>query len=91
MSTIDIRHAHSLSEERAREAIAEVARKLQERFDVNARWDGANLHFARSGVDGVIEMLPGAVRVKAELGFLLSAMKGMVESEIQRVLAEKLG
>jgi putative polyhydroxyalkanoate system protein len=31
------------------------------------------------------------VRVKAELGFLLSAMKGMVESEIQRVLAEKLG
>jgi putative polyhydroxyalkanoate system protein len=29
--------------------------------------------------------------VKAELGFLLSAMKGMVESEIRRVLAEKLG
>ncbi|HBN54895.1 polyhydroxyalkanoic acid synthase [Stenotrophomonas sp. MYb238] len=91
MSTIDIRHAHSLTEERAREAIAEVARKLQERFEVNARWEGDTLHFARSGVDGAIEMLPGAVRVKAELGFLLSAMKGMVESEIQRVLAEKLG
>ena len=91
MSSIDIHHAHSLSDESAHAAIAEVARKLQERFDVNARWDGANLHFARSGVDGVIEMLPGAVRVKAELGFLLSAMKGMVESEIRRVLAEKLG
>ncbi len=48
MSTIDIRHAHTLSDESAREAIAEVARKLQERFDVNARWEGTNLHFARS-------------------------------------------
>ena len=33
----------------------------------------------------------GAVRVTAKLGFLLSAMKGMVEGEIQRVLKEKLG
>ena len=91
MSTIDIRHAHPLTDERARDAIAEVARKLQERFEVSTRWEGANLHFTRSGVDGVIELLPGAVRVKAELGFLLSAMKGMVEAEIRRVLSEKLG
>ncbi len=91
MSSIDIRHAHSLSDESAREAIAEVARKLQERFDVSIRWQGQQLHFARSGVEGAIEMLPGAVRVKAELGFLLSAMQGMVESEIRRVLSEKLG
>jgi len=91
MSTIDIRHAHPLTDERARDAIAKVTRKLQERFDVSARWEGDNLHFARPGVDGVIELLPGAVRVKAELGFLLSAMKGTVESEIRRVLSEKLG
>lgn len=91
MSTIDIRHAHSLSDDSARNAIAEVAKKLEERFDVTAHWEGQTLRFARSGVDGAIELLPGAVRVKAELGFLLSAMKGMVESEIQRVLAEKLG
>lgn len=91
MSTIDIRHAHSLSDDNARNAISEVAGKLQERFDVATRWEGQVLHFTRSGVDGAIELLPGAVRVKAELGFLLSAMKGMVESEIQRVLAEKLG
>jgi len=91
MSSIDIHHAHSLSEESAHAAIAEVARKLQERFEVSTRWEGRNLHFARAGVEGAIEMLPGTVRVKAELGFLLSAMKGMVESEIRRVLADKLG
>ncbi|MGB3394627.1 MAG: polyhydroxyalkanoic acid system family protein [Stenotrophomonas sp.] len=91
MSSIDIHHAHSLSDEGAHAAIVEVARKLQERFEVSTRWEGQNLHFTRMGVDGAIELLPGAVRVKAELGFLLSAMKGMVESEIRRVLAEKLG
>jgi putative polyhydroxyalkanoate system protein len=31
------------------------------------------------------------VHVTAELGFLLSALKGTVESEIRRVLVEKLG
>ena len=91
MSTIDIRHAHALPDDKARSAITEVAQKLQERFDVTTRWEGQMLHFNRSGVDGAIELLPGAVRVKADLGFLLSAMKGMVESEIQRVLTEKLG
>ncbi|MGV8958862.1 MAG: polyhydroxyalkanoic acid system family protein [Stenotrophomonas sp.] len=91
MSTIDIRHAHSLPADKARTAIDEVARKLQERFEMTSRWDGEILRFSRSGVDGAIELLPNQVRVTAELGFLLSAMKGMVESEIQRVLADKLG
>lgn len=91
MSSIDIHHAHALPDDSAHAAVAEVASKLQERFEVATRWEGRNLHFSRSGVEGVIELLPGAVRVKAELGFLLSAMKGMVESEIKRVLAEKLG
>ena len=91
MSTIDIRHAHSLPAEQARTAIDEVARKLQERFEITSRWEGETLHFSRSGVDGAIELQPSQVRVTAELGFLLSAMKGMVESEIQRVLSDKLG
>ena len=38
-----------------------------------------------------IELLPKQVHVTAELGFLLSALKGTVESEIRRVLADKLG
>lgn len=91
MSTIDISHAHSLPADQARTAIEEVAKKLEERFDVSSQWDGPILRFSRSGVDGAIELQQSAVRVTAELGFLLSAMKGMVESEIQRVLADKLG
>ncbi|QHB71811.1 polyhydroxyalkanoic acid system family protein [Stenotrophomonas sp. 364] len=91
MSSIDIRHAHSLPIDGARKAIEEVAAKLSERFGLQSNWVGDVLNFSGSGVDGAIELQPGQVHVTAKLGFLLSAMKGMVEGEIQRVLKEKLG
>ncbi|MBA8680700.1 polyhydroxyalkanoic acid system family protein [Stenotrophomonas tumulicola] len=91
MSSIDVQHAHALAAPEARKAIEEVAAKLSERFGLQSNWRGDVLDFSGSGVDGAIELQPGAVRVTAKLGFLLSAMKGMVESEIQRVLKEKLG
>lgn len=91
MSSIDIRHAHSLPIDGARKAIEEVAAKLSERFGLQSNWVGDVLNFNGSGVDGAIELQPGQVHVTAKLGFLLSAMKGVVEGEIQRVLKEKLG
>jgi len=91
MSNIDIVHAHALAAPAARQAIEEVAAKLADRFGLQSTWRGDVLDFSGSGVDGAIELQPSAVRVTAKLGFLLSAMKGMVESEIQRVLKEKLG
>lgn len=91
MSSIDIRHPHSLPAENARQAIEDVAAKLSERFGLQSNWVGDVLNFSGSGVDGEIALQPGLVQVTAKLGFLLSAMKGMVESEIQRVLKEKLG
>ena len=42
------------------------------------------------GLQGQVELLPQQVRVTAELGFLLSALRGQVEAEIRRVLAERL-
>jgi putative polyhydroxyalkanoate system protein len=52
-------------------------------------WAGDTLKFNRSGVDGRIALLPKQLHVTADLGFLLSAMKGPIESEIRRVLDEK--
>lgn len=91
MSNIDIQHSHSLSADAARQAIEEVAAKLSDRFGLQSNWVGDALNFSGSGVDGAIALQQGQVHVTAKLGFLLSAMKGMVESEIQRVLKEKLG
>ncbi len=89
MSGIDIRHSHSLPHAKARKAVEEVAKKLAERFDVECTWEGDDLHFSRSGVDGKIALKPKELHVTAKLGFLVSAFKGPIENEIQRVLDER--
>ena len=89
MSNIDIRHAHSLPPQQARQAVQEVADKLAERFGVACEWTGDTLNFNRSGVDGHIALEPGQLHVTAKLGFLLGTMKGPIEAEIRRVLDER--
>ncbi|HEX2596678.1 MAG TPA: polyhydroxyalkanoic acid system family protein [Luteimonas sp.] len=91
MSTIDIRHPHGLAPAQARQAVEDFAVKLGQRFGLDYRWEGDVLHFKRSGVDGHILLLPGELHVKAKLGLLFAAMKGSIESEMRRVLAERLG
>lgn len=91
MSSIDIRHAHSLPHAQARKAVQEVADKLAERFGIDYDWQGDTLNFARSGVDGKIDLAPQSLRVTASLGFLMSAFKGPIEAEIRRVLDERFG
>ena len=89
MPGIDIRHKHSMPLPKARKAVEDVAKKLAERFDVEYDWDGDNLNFNRSGVDGRIALSPKQLHVTAQLGFLLSMMKDPVEKEIRRVLDER--
>ena len=91
MPSIDIQHQHSKTPAQARKALEDVARKLAERFDMQYEWDGDTLNFMRSGVDGKIKLTPKKLHVTAQLGFLLSALKGPIESEIKRVLGEKFG
>lgn len=76
---------------KARKAVDDIARKLAERFDVEYGWDGDTLSFTRSGVDGRIALAADQLHVTAQLGFLLSALKGPIEAEIRRVLAERFG
>ena len=89
MSKIDIRHAHSLPMPQARKAIEGVAKKLAERFDIQHEWEGDTLNFNRAGVDGKIKLSPKKLHVTAQLGFMLSMLKGPIEAEIKRVLSEK--
>jgi putative polyhydroxyalkanoate system protein len=89
MAGIDIRHSHDLSMEQARQAVQQVADSLVQRFGVECDWHGDTLRFSRPGVDGRIALEPQLLHVTASLGFLLSAMRGPIEAEIRRVLAER--
>ena len=91
MPSIDIRHRHSKSLKEARASVERVAQKIQQKFDVSCAWDGDTLAFERSGVHGQIELAKGEVRVVANLGFLMMALKGPIESEIHKVLDKEFG
>jgi putative polyhydroxyalkanoate system protein len=91
VSTIDIRHPHGLPPAQARQAVEDFVAKLGARFGLDYRWEGDVLHFKRSGVDGHVVLLPGELQVRAKLGLLFAAMKGTIEQEMRRALAERLG
>ena len=44
----------------------------------------------RSGVEGRIDLLPGEVHVTAKLGLLFAAMRGTIETELLRLLKERV-
>lgn len=91
MASIDIQHPHSMNPGHARQAVQELADTLADRFDAQCQWngDGDILSFTRSGMDGHIALLPNGLHLTAQLGFMLSAMKGPIEKEIRRVLDER--
>jgi len=90
MSTIELRHPHTLSPEQARAATQHIADALGAKFAVDCGWQGEDcLTFKRAGVNGAITLAPGQVQISAKLSFPLSLMKAQIEAEICRVLQEK--
>ena len=90
MPSIDLRQPHQLPLAEARARVDRVAARMHEKFDMDSRWEGDTLRFSRSGVKGSITVAASEVTVHAELGLMLSPLKGMVEDEIRRKLAEHL-
>ena len=88
MPSIDIHRPHRLPLPEARAVVEKVAARMQEKFDISSRWEGDTLLFSRPGVKGQIAVSGDAIRVRAELGMLLSPLKGVVEQEIRRKLDE---
>jgi putative polyhydroxyalkanoate system protein len=88
MASIDIRRKHGLSLSKAKAAVTMTAAAIGKKFGIESEWDGNTLNFSRGGVKGGIAVTASEVRVHAELGFLMGAMKPMIEKEIERVLDE---
>jgi len=88
MPKIDIRRPHQLSIPDARAVVDKVAAKMREKFATESQWQGDTLKFSRSGVNGTIAVAADAILVHAELGLMLSPMKGMIEQEIRNKLDE---
>jgi putative polyhydroxyalkanoate system protein len=86
MSKIDIRRKHGKSLKAAKAAVDKTAAAIGKKFGIHSAWDGDTLNFARAGGSGQIHVSKSEVRVTAELGFLMSALKPMIENEIESQL-----
>jgi putative polyhydroxyalkanoate system protein len=89
MAKIDIRRPHTKTVAEARAVVERVADRMREKFGTESSWDGDTLTFQRSGVKGAIDVSPSDVHVTAELGMLLSPLKGTIEEEIRKKLDEQ--
>ena len=90
MASINIRRKHGKTPKQARALVDKTVNAVGTKFGLAHEWDGDTLHFKRSGVNGTIEVTKTEVIVHAELGFLLGAMKPMIEREIEEKLDENL-
>lgn len=91
MSKIDIRRKHGKSLKAAKAAVDKTAAAIGRKFGIHSEWDGDNLNFHRAGGHGHIHVTKTEVRVTAELGFLMSALKPLIETEIKNQLDENFG
>ena len=91
MAVIDIRRKHGRSVTEARTAVERVAKAIAREYGITHSWDGNVLNFGRSGVTGTISVAKQDVHIHAELGFLMGALKPVIEREIVKQLDEKFG
>ena len=81
-----IRRNHSLGSGEARRRVVEVAIELANRFNLNYAWDGDNLGFHGSGVDGNIAVGDDRVEIQVKLGFALMMLQGAVRQAIESAI-----
>jgi len=86
VADIEVRRAHGLGIASAREAADRLLVNLESRFGLRGAWEGNVLHFERPGVTGRLAVGESDVHLTVALGFLLKAMRGSIESAVEREL-----
>jgi len=82
MAIISIVRKHTLTHKKAKDAAEKIARDLQKRFALDYDWDGDDVVFERPGISGRMRVAKDTIKLEAQLGFLLSALKPTIEKEI---------
>lgn len=91
MPNIDIRAHHRLTRPEALQAADALAADLADKFGVDYGWDGDTLVFERPGASGEITIDDSSIHIEAELGMLLALLRGRIEDEVRRYLADHFG
>lgn len=95
MATIDVRRSHSLPKDEAKKRAEDLAKSMQQRFDLDWHWEGDRIVFdaprgAAKGTKGSVTVGDKDVHVAIDLPFLLRMMKGAVEAKVNEKLTQLL-
>ncbi len=91
MPAISIKRRHKLNHKKAKAAAEKIARDLNKRFDLAYEWEGDHIAFERPGLSGSLHVGKTDVRLDVELSFLLFALKGPIEQQINKELDALFG
>ena len=90
MAEINVKRAHEMAHEQARQSVQAVANKLKGDLGATSSWEGDSLRFECPGADGRIDVHPNEINVSVKLSWLLSAAKGKIERSIESYLDQYL-
>lgn len=90
MADIKYERAHQLPLAQARRIAQQAADDLARKYDLSCRWDGDTLCFARSGVDGRMQVAADRIALEVTLGFMLRPFKAALAQSIERKIDELL-
>ena len=91
MAIITISRKHALSHKKAKDVAEKIARDLKKRFELDYEWEGDEVLFERPGVSGRMLVAKDSISLEAQLGFLLSALKPVIEKEIHAQFDKLVG
>ena len=89
MPSIDITQRIHVPPEEARRRLDRFQAELEERFGLVPAWTSpTEARVRRPGASGWLKIEPSQVGVHIDLSFALTPLRGRIESEIRRRLAE---
>jgi putative polyhydroxyalkanoate system protein len=89
MAIIKVAKAHTLGQEEALKRAQELVRDLGQKLKADVKWDGPRATLKGTGFSGKADVSADKVAVDVDLSFMLSPMKGKIESKIEQALQEK--
>ncbi len=92
MPKIFVEHPHNMEIDKVREKMDNALQSLAEKYDINVTWKNEReVTLKRTGLKGMAEVKDSSVLVDLDLSFVLSPVKGKIESRLKEKLKEELG
>lgn len=87
---VDITRSHHLDKATTRRMVEQIAASLNEQLSFTYTWEGDRLTFARTGVNGYIELAETTVRVYVRKSPLLPVSEAWIRQQVEEALDEHL-